>query len=141
MLITNKITDFENVDEDSQNEESDDAANDHEDDNVQETFDIIEVTENVDFIETVAIVETVKCDIVDAIEAVCFVNVAEETVQDKLPPFKRRKCLMCDYEAKIGAEIRDHKQSTHIWATPPSQVGWSSILTNNICMGEGEFAE
>ena len=48
-------------------------------------------------------------------ETVCVVNVAEETVNDKLPPLKRRKCLMCDYEATTGSEIRNHKQLTHNW--------------------------
>ena len=100
---TNEITEIENVDEDSQKEKSDVIAT--EDFNVQETFDVIEVTENDDLIETVTIVEAVKCDIVDEIETVCVINIVEETVNEQLPPVKRRKCLMCDYEATTGAEI------------------------------------
>ena len=42
------------------------------------------------------------------------VNVVEK-VKNKIPPLKRRKCLMCDYEAETGSEVRDHKKLTHNW--------------------------
>ena len=108
------IVDVDEVDEiDESNENSVDINEENDD---QESVKIDDPNDNADIIETVAIVETVRYDDITIIETVNDkeVNVVEK-VTNKTPTLKRRKCLMCDYEAETGSEVRDHKKLTHNW--------------------------